>query len=92
MQADHWERTGIYESSLLETEAKKESLDKKVQEMGKKASLCYKSSRDGSSTEVFWEKCLGQKETIVLVQTDKNSVIGGYCPEKWEDTIDDLTS
>ncbi len=32
------------------------------------------------------QKCLGQQETIVLVKTDKNSVIGGYCPEQWEDT------
>ncbi len=22
----------------------------------------------------------------MLVQTDKNSVIGGYCPDQWEDT------
>jgi hypothetical protein len=29
---------------------------------------------------------VGQKETIVLVQTDKNSVIGGYMPDQWEDT------
>ena len=34
----------------------------------------------------MWEKCLGQKETIVLVQTDFNSVIGCYCPDQWEDT------
>ena len=24
----------------------------------------------------------------MLVQTDKNSVIGGYMPEQWEDTTD----
>ena len=29
-----------------------------------------------------------QKETIVLVQTDQNSVIGGYCPDQWESTND----
>ncbi len=29
---------------------------------------------------------MGQKETIVLVQTDQNSVIGGYMPDQWEDT------
>jgi hypothetical protein len=54
--------------------------------MGKQAILLYKSSRDGSSSEVFWKKCLGQKETIVLVKTNLNSVIGGYCPDQWEDT------
>jgi hypothetical protein len=76
----------------METKAKKESLDKEIQERGKEANLLYKASQDGFSRKVFYEKCLGQKETIVLVQTDKNSVIGGYCPEKWEDTNDDLTS
>ena len=54
--------------------------------MGKQANLLYKASRDGSSSKVFWKKCLGQKETIVLVKTDLNSVIGGYCPDQWEDT------
>ena len=55
--------------------------------MGKKgASPCYKASRDGFSSEIFWKKCLGQKETIVLVQTNFNSVIGGYMPEQWENT------
>ncbi len=54
--------------------------------MGKQASLRYKASRDGFSSEVLWKKCLGQKRTIVLVQTDKNSVIGGYMPERWQDT------
>jgi hypothetical protein len=34
----------------------------------------------------LWKKCLGQKETIVLVQTNLNSVIGGYCPDQWKDT------
>ncbi len=34
----------------------------------------------------FQGKNKGHKKTIVLVQTDKNSVIGGYCPDQWEDT------
>ncbi len=34
------------------------------------------------------QKCLGQQETIVLVKTDKNSVIGAYMPDQWEDTTD----
>ena len=72
MQAENKEGAGIYGSSLLETEAKKESLDEKIKEMGKKASLRYKASRNGFSQKVLWEKCLGQKETIVLVQTDQN--------------------
>ena len=56
--------------------------------MGKQANLLYKASRDGSSSKAFWKKCLGQKETIFLVKTDLNSVIGCYCPDQWEDTTD----
>jgi hypothetical protein len=77
---------GIYESLLLKNEAYKESLDEVIKKMGKEAKLLYRTTRDGISSEVFWEKCLDQKETIVLVQTDKNSVIGGYCPDQWEET------
>ncbi len=73
--------TGIYESLLLKNEAYKTSMDEEVKKMGRQASLRYKGTRDGFSQKVFLEKCLGQKETIVLVQTDKNSVIGGYMPD-----------
>ncbi len=61
-------------------------MDEEIKKMGKKASLRYKASKDGFSLKVLWEKCLGQEETIVLVQTDQNSVIGGYCPDQWENT------
>jgi hypothetical protein len=67
-------------------------MEEEVKKMGKKASLRYKASSDGFTQKIFWEKCLGQKETIVLVQTDKNSVIGGYCPDQWEDTTGKKTS
>ena len=67
-------------------------MKKEIQKMGKQAHLRYKASRDGFNSEVLWERCLGQKETIVLVQTDFNSVIGGYCPDQWEDTTDMKTS
>ena len=36
--------------------------------------------------DVFLEKCQNHNETISLVQTDKNTVIGFYCSEKLEDT------
>ncbi len=80
--------TGIYESLLLKIDAEKESLDKEIKKMNKEAKLVYKASQHGFSKEVLWQKCLGYKETIVLVKTNKNSVIGGYCPDQWEDTTD----
>ena len=56
--------------------------------MNKATKLIYKASQHGFSQKVFLQKCLGYKETIVLVKTDKDSVIGGYCPDQWEDTTD----
>ncbi len=79
-------QAGIYKSLLLKNKACKESMSEVTKKMGKKASLRYKASREGFSSEVLWEKCKGQKETIVLVETDQNSVIGGYCPDQWQDT------
>ena len=80
--------TGIFESLLLKIDAEKESLDKEIKKMNKEAKLIYKASQHGFSKEVLWQKCLGYRETIVLVKTDKDSVIGGYCPDQWEDTTD----
>jgi len=34
----------------------------------------------------LWAKCLSYKETITFVKTDLNSIIGFYCPDRWEDT------
>ncbi len=72
----------------MKIDAQKESLDKEIKKMNKKAKLVYKASQHGFRSEVLWQKCIGYKETIVLVQTDKNSVIGGYMPDQWKDTTD----
>ena len=60
--------------------------------MNKKAKLVYKASQHGFSSEILWEKCLGYKETIVLAKKNRKTVIGGYCPDQWEDTTDMETS
>ena len=46
--------TGIYESLLLNIDAEKKSLDEEIRKMGKKASLLYKASRDGTDEKVLW--------------------------------------
>jgi len=60
-------------------------LDREIKLLGKKGTpeLLYKASRDGHSPKVLWEKCLGHNETIALVQTNFNTVIGGYNPDQW---------
>ena len=59
---------------------------KKYKKGVKKQILFTKPPETDSARKFFWEKCLGQNETIVLVQTNQNSVIGGYCPDQWIDT------
>ena len=50
------------------------------------ATLLYKGSRDGLNKETLWTKCQKHNETITFVQTDLESVIGFYSPQKWENT------
>ena len=63
-------------------------MNKELKKLGKNdpAELLYYSKRDGLSSETLWERCKNHNETITLVETDKNSVIGVYCSEKLEDT------
>ena len=81
---------GIKVSSILTVESYLNSLNQELKELGKNgaAELVYKASRDGNNSETLWAKCKNHKETITLVKTNLNSVIGFFCPDKWEDTTD----
>ena len=72
----------------MKLEACRKSLNEELKKIGKNeaAELLYHSNRDGLSSETLWEKCKNHNETITLVQTDLNSVIGLFCSEKWENT------
>ena len=52
----------------------------------KEAQLLYKASRDGYSRDTFLKKCKNHNNTIILLKTNFNTVIGGYCPDKWVET------
>ena len=43
-------------------------------------------SRDGLDSQILWDKCKNHDESITLIKTDYDTVIGGYNPHKWEDT------
>ena len=43
-------------------------------------------SQDGFDSKTLWDKCKNHEETITLIKTDLNTVIGGYNPSKWQDT------
>ena len=38
----------------------------------------------------LWEACHAFEETILIVKTNFDKIIGAYTPDKWEDTIDML--
>ena len=82
------DRQGIHGSTILTIKTYLNSLNNELKKLGKngESELLFRVSRDEFTPETLWAKCKNNRETIVLVSTDLNSVIGCYCPEKWEDT------
>ena len=78
----------------MKIEACLSSLNEELKKMGKngKAKFLYQATRDGLSSQTLWEKCKSYKETITLVQTDLETVIGCYCPNQWENTKNNKNS
>ena len=56
----------------------------------KKLKQLYNTGVDGWDPMVLWEKCQDYEETVLLVSTNFDKIIGAYTPDKWEDTIDML--
>ena len=78
----------IYNSSIIKLESYLDQVSNALGKLNKKgeATLLYQMSRDGLKPETFWEKCKTHEATVSFVQTNLNSVIGIYNPDKWEDT------
>ena len=51
-----------------------------------KATLLYRESRDGGDNKTLWNKCYGHEETLTLIKTNHDTIIGCYCSSKIEDT------
>ena len=49
----------------------------------KKLELLYRSSRDGSTSKAFHDKCDNKGPTITLYRNDKGYIFGGYSPISW---------
>ena len=45
--------------------------------------LLYRGSRDGSTSNIFHEKCDHQGPTITLYKNDKGYIFGGYTSLSW---------
>ena len=46
----------------------------------------FSSTKDNFSTEKLWASCMDYNETVTLIKTDLNTIIGVYNPDRWEDT------
>jgi hypothetical protein len=51
---------------------------------GKRMSLLHRGSRDGFGSRDFHKHCDSKKDTITIIQTTKNDIIGGYTPVAWD--------
>jgi len=72
--------------SLILKESKKEStfLNKIFEWTGyNKMVLLYRSSRDGTNSQNFHEKCDNQGPTICLYKNEKGYIFGGYASISW---------
>ena len=46
--------------------------------------LIYQMTKDGNKSEKFHEKCDNKGPTLILIETTKNKIFGGYTPLNWE--------
>ena len=72
--------------SIILKESKKDSifLNKIFEWTGyNKMVLLYRSSRDGTKSQVFHEKCDNQGPTICLYKNEKGYIFGGYASISW---------
>ena len=45
--------------------------------------LIYRGSRDGTTANIFHNKCDNQGPMIILFKNGKGNIFGGYCPISW---------
>ena len=48
-------------------------------------SLIHKTDFKEWSSEKFWEDCEGNYDTLVIIKTNYNKIIGGYSPIEWSE-------
>ena len=69
---------------LNETERGDEFLNKLYEWTGyKEIELLYRGTRDGSSSNIFHNKCDNQGPNICLIKNDKGNIFGGYSSISW---------
>ena len=56
----------------------------------KQAKVIYRASENDFSVKRFHQNCDGEKNTLTLVKTEFNKIIGGYTPIPWNSTTNTM--
>ena len=51
--------------------------------------LIYRASVDGAFGKIFKKKCLNVRRTLIVVQSKKNKIFGGFTEVRWNDSNSD---
>ena len=69
---------------LMESKKEKEFLETIYEWSGyKQIELIYRGTRDGSTSNIFHNKCDNKGPTICLYKNDKGNIFGGYASISW---------
>ena len=79
-------KTLEYDSIILRQSQRGEEFLKKIYEWTgfRGIELLYRGSRDGSTSNIFHEKCDNKGETLCLYKNDKGYIFGGYASIPWK--------
>lgn len=50
------------------------------------AILVYNANKNDINSLAIWNNCYDYQETLTLIKTDHNTIIGVYCPTRIENT------
>jgi len=78
-------KTNKFDSNILKESKREDEFISKILEWSgyKKMELIYRGSRDGTTSNIFHNKCDNKGPTIILFKNNKGNIYGGYCPISW---------
>ena len=78
-------KTNEFDSIILKESKRENEFISKILEWSgyKKMELIYRGSRDGTTANIFHNKCDNKGPIIILFNNGKGNIFGGYCPISW---------
>ena len=78
-------KTKDIDSNILKESKREDEFISKILEWSgyKRMELIYRGSKDGTTSNIFHNKCDNKGPTIILFKNDKGNIYGGYCPISW---------